>query len=1036
MKLSDLSVRRPVLATVISLLIVAFGILAYTRLPLRELPDIDRPVVSVDTRYRGAAAAVVENRITQVIEDRLSGIEGVQTITSNSRDGRSSINVEFSADRNIDDAANDVRDRVASVADLLPDEADPPEIAKADADSEPIMFVALQGKGMSMLQVTDYADRFISDRITSVDGVSAVNIFGAARVSMRIWLDRERLAAFGLTPNDVEEALRRQNVELPAGRVESNAMNLTVRIERPYNNADDFNNLVIRRGADGYLVRMRDVAKAEIGPLNPYTNFRVNTTQAVGIGVVRQSTANTLQVARNVRAAVDEINKTLPKNMAISVSFDSSVFIEEAINAVYRTLAEAALLVLLVIFIFLGSVRATLMPAVTVPIALVGTFIALALAGASLNLLTLLALVLAIGLVVDDAIVVLENVYHRVEQGESPLVAAYQGTAQVGFAVVASTAVVIAVFVPVMFIAGNVGKLFQELAVAMIGALAISLLVSLTLTPAMCSKILSRQRKPNRFNLWVDRSFAKVVRGYGASLKAILAKPLLALLSVVVAGGVIFAGLKLVPAELAPEEDSGIFFVNARMAEGVGFDYALNAMGKVEKALLPLREEGSVFRVVLRVPGNFGAGESFNSGGSTVILKNWGERSETTQDVIQKAQRALSRIPEVRANASQRSSLSGRGQPVQFVLQGSDFAELAQARDVIVAAAEANPGLQGVDADYRETTPQLLLDIDTTRAAELGVSVTAIGRTLETMMGSRRVSTFIDRGEERDVMMQAQRIDRLSPSDIANTYVRSDRSGELVPLSNLVVMRESADANSLPRYNRLRAITISASLAPGYTLGQALSFLEAEAAKLPQVAAVGYRGESREFRQTGSSLYWILGLTILVIFLVLAAQFESFVHPLTIILTVPLAVAGALVGLWVMGSSLNIYSQIGMVMLVGLATKNGILIVEFANQLRDDGRSIREAILEASERRLRPIIMTSIATVAGAVPLMLATGAGAGARSTIGIVIVYGVSVATLFTLFVVPAAYVLLARFTQSPEAVSRKLDEELSKPAPQPAE
>jgi multidrug efflux pump len=671
------------------------------------------------------------------------------------------------------------------------------------------------------------------------------------------------------------------------------------------------------------------------------------------------------------------------------------------------------------------------MPAVTVPISLLGTFIALAIAGASINLLTLLALVLAIGLVVDDAIVVLENVYHRIEKGESPLVASYKGTAQVGFAVVASTAVVIAVFVPIMFIAGNTGKLFQELAIAMIGALVISLFVSLTLTPAMCSKILSANRKPNRFNRAVDKSFSRFSSGYRRLLGIVAAKPWVSLLVIIASFAIIFSSARSVTQELAPQEDNGIFFISARMPEGTGYDYAYGAMLKVEAKLRTLlgKPESPVFRVNVRVPGGPGGQGDFSTGGSTVILKPWSERDKSTADVIQDVQRLISQVPEVRANATQRNSLSGGrgGQQVQFVIQGSSFEELAQARDALLLAAEQNPGLQNVDADYRETKPQLLIDIDVTRAAELGVSVSAIGQTLETMMASRRVSTFIDRGEERDVLVQAQRQDRLTLADVNNTYVRSERSNTLIPLSNVITLRESADAGSLTRYNRLRSITISASLAPNYSLGSALAFLEAEAAKIPQIAAVNYRGESREFRQTGSSLYWIMGLSVLVIFLVLAAQFESFIHPLTIILTVPLAVAGALVGLLVMGSSLNIYSQIGIVMLIGLATKNGILIVEFANQLRDEGLSIRDAILEASERRLRPIIMTSIATVAGAVPLMLSTGAGAGARVTLGIVIVFGVSVATFFTAFIVPAAYVLLARFTKSPEAISRKLDAEL---------
>ncbi len=1031
MILSDFSVRRPVFATVISLMIVAFGVLAFLRLPVRELPDIDPPIVSVETRYRGAAAAVIESRVTEVIEGRLSGVEGLKSITSKSQDGRSSISLEFEISRDIDDAANDVRDRVSTVLNNLPDEADPPEVSKVDTDSQPIIFANLRGDGFTPLQLGDYAERNIVDRITAIDGVARTYVAGASRPAMRVWFDRQRMAAVGLTANDVENALRTQNVELPAGRLESARMNYTLRVSRQYQTAQDFAGLIIKRGDNGYFVRLGDIARVEVGPDNPYTAFRSDGIPTVSIAVIRQSNANTVEVAQNVRNTIKQIDSGLPKGLSFSLAFDNSQYIAAAIRNVYVTLAEAALLVLLVIFLFLGSVRATLMPAVAVPVSLLGAALVLWAAGFSLNLLTLLAFVLAIGLVVDDAIVVLENIYHRIEEGESPLLAAYQGTRQVGFAVVASTLVVMAVFVPVMFISGNSGRLFSELAAAMMGALAISLLVSLTLTPAMCSKLLSATRQPNRFNIWVDRKFQTSAKRYARLLQILIRRPVISVVIMLATLAMIFAGLKLLKSELAPEEDTGIFHVTAQLVEGAGYDYATKAAQSADKKVRALANEpdSGIYRVITRVPGGSGGAQlDFNSMSMTVVMKNWSDRTITTQQALQQVQKILSGEPALRATAAQPQSLGGgRGRPISFVISGSSYEALAKARDAIFRAAENNPGIQGLDADYRETKPQYLIDVNRNRAAELGVSQQAIGRTLETMMGSRRVSTYIDRGEEYDVVLQADRLGRASVNDLINSYVRSERTGALIPLGNLAQVREMADAGSLGRYNKLRSITLSGGLAPGYTLGEALTFLESEAAKHPQIAAIGYKGESREFRESSNALYFVLGLAVLVIFLLLAVQFESFVHPFTIILTVPMALGGALMGLWVMGGTLNLYSQVAIIMLVGLATKNGILIVEFANQLRDTGRSIETAALEAAQRRLRPILMTSIATIAGALPLMLSSGAGSAVRQQIAIVIVFGVAFATLLTLMVIPSVYTWLARFTRSPAAITRELAEQL---------
>ncbi|HEX8640887.1 MAG TPA: efflux RND transporter permease subunit [Allosphingosinicella sp.] len=1034
MKLSDLSVRRPVFAAVVAMLVAVVGIVGFFSLSVREYPDVDPPIVSVQTGYIGAAANVVETRVTQVLEEQLAGLEGLQTITSRSRDGQSEITIEFAPGRNIDSAANDVRDRVGAAASSLPQEIEPPVVRKVDADASPIMFLVISKPGWTPLQLTDWADRNLVDRFSSIDGVARVFIGGEARPAMRVWMRPERLAAFGVTPADIENALRTQNVELPAGRLESAQQNVTLRVDRPFQTAAQFSQLVIGRGSDGYLVRLGDVARVEQGPENPYSAFRLNGNPAIGLAIIRQSGANTLAVAEAAKAMVEQVRPSLPEGMEITVGSDESQFIDRAIEKVWATLAEAAILVVLVIYLFLGSWRATLIPAVTVPLCLTASFAVLWAFGFSINLLTLLALVLSIGIVVDDAIVVLENVYHRIEEGEPPLAAAYNGARQVGFAVLSTTMVVCAVFVPIMFIAGQTGLLFRELAAAMIGAVAFSGFFALSLAPMLCSKLLRHEERKG-FPARVDRTFRRVEATYGRWLEKVLRRPLIPVAGVVLflaaAGGLFFT----LQSELVPAEDTGIVNATVSAPEGTGFAEMDRYMADVQAQLLPMVGEGAVRSLIVRTPGGFGPSDDFNNGGLALFMKPWEEREQTTADLVTEVNRALAQIPAVRGNAQVRNSLTrGRSQPVGFVIAGATYADLARARDRIMAAAADNPGIVNLDSDYKETKPQLRIEVDTARAGDLGVSVADVSNALQTLLGSRRVSTYVDRGEEYRVVVQAEESARATQAALAQIYVRG-RTGTLTPLSNLVQVREAAGARDLGRYNKLRAITLSGGLAPGYSLGEALTFLETAAAAQPEVVQVGYRGESQAFREAGGSIYFVFLLTILVVYLLLAAQFESFVHPGVIITTVPLAVAGGIVGLAAMGQTMNLYSQVGLVMLVGLAAKNGILIVEFANQLRDSGRDIGTAIVEASRRRLRPILMTSIATVAGAVPLMLAGGAGAAARSTIGTVIVWGVAISTLITLFLIPLLYSRLARFTGSPLAVTRKLESQLQ-PAPQPAE
>ena len=1021
MMLSDMSVRRPVVAAVMALLLTIVGIVGFLSLPVREYPDTDLPVVSVETRYTGANAAVIESRITQPLEQRLAGIEGIESISSVSREGTSAVTIEFRAGRDVDAAANDVRDRVAAGAADRPADALPPEVRKVDSDAQPIMFFAVMAPGWDKTRLGDYVSRVIIDRLSTIDGVAQIQTLGLAKPAMRIWLDAGRLAAFRLTPRDVENALRRQNVELPAGRIEARGQNLSLRVQRGFTTPADFSALVIGRGPDGYLVRLGDIARIEEGPENPYTMYRFNGQTGVGLGIVRQSGANTLAVAQAAKTAVAELSKDLPPGVQIKVGGDSSLFIEQAIHSVWMTLVEAALLVTAVVFLFLGSWRATIVPMITVPICLLATFAVLWLFGYSVNLLTLLALVLAIGLVVDDAIVVLENIYHRIEQGEPPLYAAYAGARQVGFAVVATTLVVCAVFLPVMFLSGQAGLLFRELAVAMIAAVAISGVLALSLTPMMCSKLLSHSERRG-FMAGFDRLMDRTESGYARSLDSILRRPwpLIAIVMLLFVGGALL--FFTLDSELAPSEDTGNIQLRLTVPEGTSFTQADAYMRQGEALILPMVGNGAVRGTNARLPATGGASEDFNSGQIAIFLRHWDERKQTSQDVIRAINKKLADLPAIRGNANVNGRLVARGQPISFVIAGASYESLARARDRILEAARDNPGILNLDADYVENKPQLVIDVNRQRAGDLGVSVDDVSQALQTMMGSRRVSTYVRDGEEYYVVLQAEAFDRDDEASLSQVYVRSG-SGALVPLSNLVVARQAATARELGRFNKMRSITLQGGLAPGYSLGRALAFLENEARQSPEIQAIGYRGESQSFKQTGSSIWIAFGLTVIVIYLLLAAQFESFVHPAVIISAVPLGVVGGIIGLAATGTTINLFSQIGIIMLVGLAVKNGILIVEYANQLRDAGRDINDAIREASARRLRPILMTSIATVAGAVPLALSHGAGAGARSSIGWVIVFGVSIATAITLYVVPTLYLRLARRTESPQTITRKL-------------
>jgi multidrug efflux pump len=905
-------------------------------------------------------------------------------------------------------------------------EADPPEIAKADADSEPVMWMAVSSDRMSVLELTDYVERVLVDQVAAAPGVARVQVGGARRPAVRVWIDRSALAARQLTVADIEGALRTENVELPAGRLESTQREFALRTDTGLRRVEDFRALVIGRGPDGYLVRLGEVAEVRLGAENERSLARTNGVSGVSMGIIQVSRANTLQVVGGVHEVVDRLRQDLPEGMEIGVNIDRGEFIRASLREVGIALGISMALVLAVIYLFLGNLRATLVPAVTIPVCIVGTLTFMFLMGYSVNVLTLLGLVLAIGLVVDDAIVVLENIYRRIEQGQPPLLAALDGSREIGFAVVATTLVLAAVFVPISFLPGAIGRLFREFGLTLAAAVLLSSVVALSLTPAMCSRMFRDREHKGRFTRAVEGFFGRLSALYERKLRSLIRRPWLvvgATAALVAVAGLAFRAL---PMEFAPTEDRGVLFVGIDAPEGASLDYTERQLLAVEEILAREMEKGDIKRYNLRIGGGPGGGTEVNAVRGWVPLQLWGDRERSSGEIAQSLRRELNQLPGVRSFVFEPQGLSfrGFGQPVQVVIGGPDYDTLAGWSDRLLEQAAQNPGLLNVDTNYRERKPEIRISVDRNRAAELGVSLQTVGRTLETVLGSRIVTTYVDRGREYNVILQGRPDDRAQPSDLTGLYVRSDRGG-LVPLSNLVNLQEVAGAIQLNRFDRLRAITISAGLAPGYTMGEAVRyFQDLVAAELPASARLTFDGEAREYLRSRGQLWTTFGFAIAIVFLVLAAQFESFRHPVVIMTTVPLAVLGAFAGLWLYNMTLNIFSQIALILLIGIAAKNGVLIVEFANQLRDRGLERVEAVVRAASIRLRPVLMTSLCTAFGALPFLVATGAGAEQRQPIGVVVFYGTVISVLLTLFVVPATYTLVARTHASPSHLRRAIE------------
>ncbi|WP_428034506.1 efflux RND transporter permease subunit [Amphritea sp.] len=1005
MILSEISIKRPVLATVMSLLILLVGAVSYDRLTVREYPKIDVPVVTVETNYPGASSSIIESQVTQIIEDSLSGIEGVDYISSVSRSGKSQITVTFKLTRDPDDAASDVRDRVGRVRGALPDDVEEPITAKTEADAQPVFWLALSSDNHSMMEISQIADKMVKDPLQTVDGVANVMLFGDRRFAMRIWLDPARMAAYKVIPQDIENALRSQNVEIPAGRIESSQREFSVLAKTDLNTIEQFENIIIRND-NNYAVKVRDVARVEIAPEDERRKSRFRGKSAVALGVVKQSTANPLDVSNGIQERLPQIKAALPEGVNVDIAYDSSVFISESIKSVFKTILEASILVVAVIFFFLRNLRATLIPILTIPLSLIGSFALMLMLGFSINTLTLLAMVLAIGLVVDDAIVMLENIYRHIEEGLSPIQAAFKGSKEIGFAVIATTMTLVAVFAPVAFTPGRTGKLFTEFALTLAGGVLVSGFIALTLSPMMCSRLLHHEKRHSAiFNL-IEGWILGLTEGYQSLLKKVLKSRLLAILIMAVSlGGAGLLYTKL-PQELAPVEDRGTILAMSISPDGASVDYVDRYARQVE-GMIAKQPSGNRYFTIVGFPTE-------TNSMTFLGLKPWDERTQKQQSIVAELTPQLfGGVTGTMSFAMNPPSLgqSFVSRPVEFIIKSNtDYAELKTISDQLMARILKNPGFVQPDIDLKLNKPELSLNVNREQASEMGLDINLIGRSIETYMASRDVTRFKKEGEQYDVILQVEPDQRKSPGDLSNLYLRTN-DNNMVQLSSVVDIKESVAPKELNHFDKMKSVKFQAILAPGYSLKEALDFLEQQMAEISPETLYDFGGQSREFKESGSGLVVTAALALIFTFLVLAAQFESFRNPMIIMLSVPPALFGGLFALYYSGGSLSIYSQIGLITLIGLVTKHGILIVEFANQLQDQGRELQDAIIESATLRLRPILMTTGAMVLGTLPLAIAVGAGAESRQQIGWVIVGGLTFGTLLTLFIVPTVYSYLGR-------------------------
>jgi len=1036
MYITELSIRRPAFSWVLSLILVVFGTFVFWKLPVRELPSgLQPPVVQVQVEYASASAPIVDEEVTQVLEDVIGGAEGIKNIDSKSENGKSTIKIEFDTDIDLDDAANDIRERVARVVNRLPAESDPPKILKQSAGFTTTMWLALSSATWSDLELGDYAERYLVDQFSSIKNVGQIRTGGLRKLSIRVWIDPIKLAANNLTIQEVERALRNENVRLPAGTLEANNIDLTINIDKSYNDLDKLKQLPIKKSKEE-VVRLSDVAKLELGPVSSKALFRAQSKNAlnlktVGIGIYARSGASTVELSNDIKKKIVEVKKNLPDDLNIEIAFNRATYIGEAINEVYKTLIIAFILVVVIIYLFLGNLKAVIVPAIALPVSLIATFLGIYLFGLSINIFVLLSFILAIGIITDDSVIMTDAIYRRIENGETPLVAAYKGSKQITFAIIATTLILVAVFLPLIFIEGIAGTLFKETAIALSFAIVVSSVVALTLSPMLGSKFLDKKTKSNFVVVWFDKFFKGFSNFYSETLSFWLNKKktiITFIIIMIVGSGALYNYTKK---ELLPLEDRGAYLVIGFTDEGSSFEYTQKRAVDVENRLIPLlkSEDSPYNRFLMIVPG-FGSDNSFLI---IALLDSWKNRKQNSQTVMRQAIGKIVTVPQAIAFpiSPQSIRVSSYNKPVQMVIYGNTYEELEEVQSKVIRMLRKNRNLSRLESDFTRNKPEVKLKINKNKAKDLGISAQAIGQTLETLYGGKTVTKFNKLGKEYPIILQQYLEDRKDKESLSKIFVRSENSGSLVSLSNLVDFKEEGSASKLSRYNRQRAVTISANISEGYTLSEAIKYLEETMTQVAPDKQITWKGKSEELKETSNELYIIFALALLTAYLVMSATFNSFIHPFIIILTVPLAVFGGLVFIQFLNTSINIFSQIALVILIGISTKNSILIVDYANQLRTKGKEIEKAVKEACSLRFRPIIMTSLSTMIAMIPLVIGNigpGAGEGSRLAVGATILGGMIISTFFTLYVTPTMYLTLAKNTKRIDAVDIELKKQLN--------
>ena len=1035
MILTEISIKRPAFSWVLSLILVLFGSFVFWKLPVRELPSgLQPPVVQVNVEYASASSQIIDEEVTQVLEEVIGGAEGIKNIDSSSENGKSKINIEFDTDIDLDNAANDIRERVARVIERLPSESDPPRILKQAAGFTTTMWLSLSSPTWSDLELGDYVERYLIDQFSSVKNVGRIRTGGLRELSVRVWIDPIRLAAFNLTTHEVELALNKENVRLPAGSLEADNKDLTLNIDKSYDDINKLKQLPIKKIKNN-VIRLSDVAEIEFGPVSEKAFFRSQSKNAlnynsVGIGIYARSGASTVELSKDIKRKIEQIKPNLPDGLKLEVAFNRATYISVAINEVYKTLLIAFILVVVIIYLFLGNLKAVIVPAIALPVSLIATFLGIYIFDLSINIFVLLSFILAIGIITDDSVIMTDAIYRRIEQGETPLIAAFKGSKQITFAIIATTLILVAVFLPLIFIEGIAGTLFKETAIALTFAIVVSSFVALTLSPMLGSKFLDNKKKTNPLVTNFNKFFLGFLNFYKETLQYWLYRKntIIGFIIFIIIGSTIL--YNYTKKELLPLEDRGAYLVIGFTDEGSSFDYTQKRAEDVEKRLIPLlNSENSPYKKFLMIVPGFGADNSFLI---ISLLDNWKNRKDNSQTVMRQAIGKIVTVPQTLAFPISPQSIrtSNYNKPVQMVIYGNTYEDLEETQKKVIRSIRKNPNFSRVESDYSRNRPEIKLLINKNKAKDLGISIKTIGETLETLYGGKVVTKFNKLGKEYPIILQQYKDDRKNQQSLSKIFVRSENSGELISIANLVEYKEEGSANKLSRYNRQRAVTISADLSENYTLDQAIKFLEKTMSDIAPDKQITWKGKSEELKETSNELYIIFVLSLLTAYLVMAATFNSFIHPFIIILTVPLAVFGGLVFILFLNSSINVFSQIALIILIGISTKNSILIVDYANQLRITGKNIESALKEACYLRFRPILMTTLSTMIAMIPLVIGNigpGAGEGSRLAVGCTILGGMLISTFFTLYVTPSMYLALAKNTKRIDAIDNELKKQL---------